>query len=50
MLAAGWHLCLAVAERLLAGDPVPPIRGQDAMNFGAADLKDRYCARLEPDA
>ncbi len=26
--AAGWHLCLAVADHLLAGHPVGPIRGR----------------------
>jgi uncharacterized protein YndB with AHSA1/START domain len=44
--AAGWHLCLLVAERLLDGDPIPPIRGADAMNYGWQDLHDAYAARL----
>jgi uncharacterized protein YndB with AHSA1/START domain len=26
-VAAGWHLCLAVAEHLLDGQPIGPIRG-----------------------
>ena len=30
--AAGWHLCLVVAERLLDGHPIDPIRGQDALH------------------
>jgi uncharacterized protein YndB with AHSA1/START domain len=30
-VAAGWRLCLDVAERLLDGQSVEPIRGQDAM-------------------
>ena len=42
MVAAGWHLCLAVLRRLLAGDPVPVIRGADAMRFGFAELRDAY--------
>lgn len=45
-VAAGWHLCLAVAERLLDGDPVGPIVGERAMEFGWQDLHDRYAERL----
>jgi uncharacterized protein YndB with AHSA1/START domain len=45
--AAGWHLCLDVAEHLLDGDPVPPIRGQDAMAHGWQALHDRYAAELD---
>jgi uncharacterized protein YndB with AHSA1/START domain len=44
--AAGWHLCFDVLERLLAGDPVPPVRGQDALEHGWAALHDRYAAQL----
>ncbi len=44
--AAGWHLCLDVAERLLDGDPVPPIRGDDALNHGWQELHDEYAAVL----
>ena len=44
--AAGWHLCLAVAERLLDGDPIDPIRGQAAMDFGWQALNDAYAAEL----
>jgi hypothetical protein len=43
---AGWHLCLDVAERLLDGQPVEPIRGQDAMNQGWQELHDAYAERL----
>ena len=32
-VAAGWHLCLVVAERLLDGDPIEPISGADAMRY-----------------
>ena len=42
--AAGWHLCLVVLEHLLAGDPIGPIRGQDAMNYGWEALRDAYAA------
>jgi len=44
--AAGWHLCLAVAERLLDGDPVGPIVGEDARNHGWDELHDAYAAQL----
>ena len=45
-VAAGWQICLAVAERLLDGDPVGPIVGEDAMAHGWQDLHDAYAARL----
>ncbi len=45
-IAAGWHLCLRVAERLLDGAPIPPIRGADARNHGWDDLRDGYAAKL----
>jgi len=32
--AAGWHICLDVLERLLAGDPMGRIVGADATKFG----------------
>ncbi|MGC1213566.1 MAG: SRPBCC family protein [Micromonospora sp.] len=47
MMAAGWHLCLDVADHLLAGDPVGPIRGAEAMDFGWAELRDAYAERLD---
>ncbi|MER7332196.1 MULTISPECIES: SRPBCC family protein [unclassified Micromonospora] len=46
MAAAGWHLCLDVAAHLLDGDPVGPIRGAEAMEFGWPALRDAYAARL----
>jgi uncharacterized protein YndB with AHSA1/START domain len=45
-VAAGWHLCFDVAERLLDGRPVGPIRGQEAMEYGWQDLHDRYAEDL----
>jgi uncharacterized protein YndB with AHSA1/START domain len=45
-VAAGWHLCLAVADHLLAGSPIPPIRGQQAMEYGFAELDKEYSERL----
>ncbi|RLP87694.1 SRPBCC family protein [Micromonospora sp. BL4] len=46
MVAAGWHLCLDVADRLLDGDPVGPIRGAEALDFGWSELRDTYADRL----
>ncbi len=32
--AAGWHICLDVLDRLLAGEPIGRIAGAEAMKFG----------------
>ncbi len=45
-VAAGWHLCLDVADRLIAEDPVGPIRGEEAMDYGWERLRDAYAERL----
>ena len=45
-VAAGWHLCLVVAQRLLDGDPIPVIRGQAAMSYGWQELNDAYQKEL----
>ena len=45
-VAAGWHICLVVAERLLDGTPTGPIRGQDARNYGWDDLHRNYAEAL----
>jgi uncharacterized protein YndB with AHSA1/START domain len=45
-VAAGWHLCLVVAERLLDGEPIGPIRGEDARNYGWDELHDAYAEKL----
>jgi hypothetical protein len=45
-VAAGWHLCLLVAERLLDGSPIPPIRGADAHNYAFTDLLASYTRKL----
>jgi len=42
MVAAGWHICLVVMERLLDGSPVGVIRGQDAKNYGWDELHEQY--------
>ena len=44
--AAGWHICLAVAERLLDGDPVGPIVGAEAKKYGWEELNQAYAARM----
>ncbi|WP_200213911.1 SRPBCC family protein [Micromonospora coerulea] len=50
IMAAGWHLCLDVAGHLLDGDPVGPIRGAEAKNFGWEELRAAYAERLDDDA
>jgi uncharacterized protein YndB with AHSA1/START domain len=45
-VAAGWHICLAVAEHLLDGHPVGPIVGEAARDHGWEDLHDAYAATL----
>jgi uncharacterized protein YndB with AHSA1/START domain len=47
MVAAGWHLCLVVLDRLLSGNPVGPIRGRDAMDHGFEELRDEYAKTLK---
>ncbi|GIH05116.1 hypothetical protein Rhe02_31830 [Rhizocola hellebori] len=46
-VAAGWHLCLDVAQHLLDGDPVGPIRGADAVHFGWNELNEAYERELK---
>lgn len=45
-MAAGWHLCLRVAEELLDGTPMPPIRGEQAREFGWDELFQAYADAL----
>ena len=45
-VAAGWHICLVVAERLLDGEPIGPIRGQEARKFGWDELNEAYAETL----
>jgi uncharacterized protein YndB with AHSA1/START domain len=45
-VAAGWHLCLDVAERALAGEPMGRIVGKEARRFGWDRLNDAYAAQL----
>lgn len=45
-VTAGWHLCLDVAERALAGAPVGRIAGEQAKQHGFDALHAAYEARL----
>jgi uncharacterized protein YndB with AHSA1/START domain len=42
MGAAGWHICLDVLERFVAGDPIGRIVGGEAMKFDWPRLKTEY--------
>jgi uncharacterized protein YndB with AHSA1/START domain len=46
MVAAGWHICLGVLDRLLDGDPVGVIRGRDALRYDWDRLRDGYAQRF----
>ena len=50
MGAAGWHICLDVLDRLVAGNPIGRIVGGDAMKFGWPRLNTEYAQRfgIEP--
>ncbi len=43
--AAGWHICLDVLDRLLAGDPVGRLVGGDAVQFGGWERLNAEYAR-----
>ena len=45
-IAAGWHLCLDVAERILEGHPSSPVRGMAAMEHGWRELNTRYAEAM----
>jgi uncharacterized protein YndB with AHSA1/START domain len=45
-IAAGWHICLDVAAHLLDGDPVGPIRGSEARDYGWDELNRAYADKL----
>jgi uncharacterized protein YndB with AHSA1/START domain len=44
--AAGWHICLVVAERLLDGDPIGRVVGNEAKKYGWEQLHDAYAGAL----
>jgi uncharacterized protein YndB with AHSA1/START domain len=45
-VAAGWHICIDVMERMLDGHPFRRIVGNDAKNFGWEALNDSYSESL----
>ncbi|MEL4356799.1 MULTISPECIES: SRPBCC domain-containing protein [unclassified Luteococcus] len=46
-LAAGWHLCLTVLGRQLAGIQTERCVGSDALDHGWEELRERYAELLE---
>ena len=44
--AAGWHICLDVMERFLAGNPIGRIVGGDAMKFQWQRLNTEYAGQF----
>lgn len=48
MLAAGWHLCLAVLAARLDGRDIPRVVGHESVDFGWNELNDRYQRLLQP--
>lgn len=46
-VAAGWHICLAALELLLAGKDVPSVVGENAMDHGWEDLQREYEAMFD---
>lgn len=47
-IAAGWHICLDVADRFLGGDPLGRIVGADAKQHGWNELHNAYRIALGP--
>lgn len=45
-VAAGWHICIEVAERNLDGKPVGRIVAEDALKHGWEGLNDSYHRKL----
>lgn len=50
MVAAGWHICLDVLDRFLAGKPIGRIVGNEAMKFDWPRLNTEYAERFEVEA
>jgi uncharacterized protein YndB with AHSA1/START domain len=46
-LAAGWHICLDVADALMKDVPFGPVVGQKAREYGWDDLNERYAGLLD---
>lgn len=47
-MAAGWHLCLDVLRRRLAGEDVPRCVGQAALENGWSSLRADYAEQFTP--
>ena len=45
-VAAGWHLCVLVAERLLDGNPIGRIVGKNAKDYGWDNLHGQFAKVL----
>jgi len=45
-LAAGWHICLDVADALLAGAPFGPVVAEKAREYGWEELNEQYATML----
>jgi len=46
-VAAGWHICLVVADYFMDGTPVGPIVGERALEYGWEELNDGYAELLD---
>jgi len=46
MVAAGWHICLDVLDRLLSGSPIGRIVAGEAMKFGWPRLNSEYAQQF----
>lgn len=46
-VAAGWHICVDVAERNLDGKPVGRIVAEDALQHGWQELNEAYGKKLD---
>jgi uncharacterized protein YndB with AHSA1/START domain len=49
-LAAGWHICLDVADALMKGVPFGPVVGKRARDYGWDELNQRYAKILDVQA
>src|SRR5271169_6892704 len=46
MVAAGWHICFDVLDRVLSGAPIGRIVGGEAMQFGWQRLNEGYAQQF----
>ena len=45
-MAAGWHLCIRIAELMMGGTPFGHILGNDAMHYGWQELRHEYAEMM----